>query len=63
MTRMIGVNKVAPISDIDTINNASLDSNNSNAGDTDGGSMQTIRFAPFQQHQWHVLCNQNLQEL
>ncbi|XP_063702142.1 myelin regulatory factor-like protein isoform X2 [Culicoides brevitarsis] len=42
---------------------ASLDTSSNNGGDTSDSPMQSIRFAPFQQHQWHHLCNQNLQEL
>lgn len=26
-------------------------------------SYQCIRFQPFQQNQWHILCDQNLKEL
>lgn len=34
-----------------------------NIDNPDGCSMQTIRFSPFQQQQWHILCDQSLQEL
>uniref|UniRef100_A0A336MI79 CSON000329 protein n=1 Tax=Culicoides sonorensis TaxID=179676 RepID=A0A336MI79_CULSO len=67
VSRMIGLNKsCSNEASLDTINNASLDSSSSINGGGDGSDscpMQSIRFAPFQQHQWHVLCNQNLQEL
>lgn len=67
VTRMIGISKsCSNDTSLDTINNASLDSSSSTNGGGDGSDscpMQSIRFAPFQQHQWHVLCNQNLQEL
>lgn len=67
VTRIIGVSKTCSNdTSLDTINNASLDSSsstNNNGGESDSGPMQSIRFAPFQQHKWHVLCNQNLQEL
>lgn len=32
-------------------------------GSTDSFPMQCIRFSPFQQQNWHVLCDQSLQEL
>lgn len=39
----------------------------SQANSSDNGSdsfpLQCIRFAPFQQQNWHVLCDQSLQEL
>lgn len=67
VSRMIGISKTCSNDiSIDTMNNVSLDSSSStnNGGDgSDTGPMQSIRFAPFQQHKWHVLCNQNLQEL
>lgn len=65
VTRMIS-KSCSNDTSLDTINNASLDSSSSTNGGGDGSDscpMQSIRFAPFQQHQWHVLCNQNLQEL
>ena len=34
---------------------------NSDSGDT--CPMQCIRFSPFQQQNWHILCDQSLQEL
>lgn len=39
---------------------------NSNAienGSNDSFPMQCIRFSPFQQQNWHILCDQSLQEL
>lgn len=32
-------------------------------GSNDSFPMQCIRFSPFQQQNWHILCDQSLQEL
>lgn len=38
-------------------------SNNAENGSNDSFPMQCIRFSPFQQQNWHILCDQSLQEL
>lgn len=60
ITRM-GIKQGIP-DDIDMAN-ASLDSTTGSPDSSDGCPMQSIRFSPFQQNQWHVLCNNNLQNL
>lgn len=37
--------------------------NNLDNGSNDSFPMQCIRFSPFQQQNWHSLCDQSLQEL
>lgn len=43
----------------------SAQGNNSSGenGSSDSFPMQCIRFSPFQQQNWHILCDQSLQEL
>lgn len=38
-------------------------SNLSNDNGSDSFPLQCIRFSPFQQQSWHILCDQSLQEL
>lgn len=37
--------------------------NANESGSNDSFPMQCIRFSPFQQQNWHILCDQSLQEL
>lgn len=46
-----------------SIPDTSLDSSVQNPDSTDPCPLQCIRFTPFQQQNWHVLCDQSLQEL
>lgn len=61
ISRMIGLKQV--ISEDMEPSNISLDSTTGTADSSDTCSMQSIRFSPFQQNQWHVLCNNSLQNL
>lgn len=41
----------------------SIKQQNSDSNCGDNCPMQCIRFAPFQQQNWHTLCDQSLKEL
>ncbi|XP_055857923.1 uncharacterized protein LOC129920580 isoform X2 [Episyrphus balteatus] len=46
-----------------TPNAASFVGSNATDSSSESSPMQCIRFSPFQQHNWHTLCDQSLQEL
>lgn len=46
-----------------TPNGAGFVGSNATDSSSESSPMQCIRFSPFQQHNWHTLCDQSLQEL
>lgn len=45
------------------IDSATADQSTQNSDSGDSCTMQCIRFSPFQQQNWHLLCDQALQDL
>lgn len=45
------------------IDSSTADQSTQNSDSGDSCSMQCIRFSPFQQQNWHLLCDQGLQDL
>lgn len=45
------------------IDSVTADQSTQNSDSGDSCSMQCIRFSPFQQQNWHLLCDQALQDL
>ncbi len=45
------------------IDSVTADQSTQNSDSGDSCSMQCIRFSPFQQQNWHLLCDQGLQDL
>lgn len=55
----VGTIQLSQLADTSSVDTSSQQ--NSDSGDT--CPLQCIRFSPFQQQNWHVLCDQSLQEL